>query len=204
MPGHSSFICIATVDLTAREEIERLLAYSFRESPERLAHILRVARFTEEVLKSLPASVLAPSAHDQILRASLLHDIGYLPELKHYLSEHTPYEVTGWHPIDGANYLRHRKEPLLAELIEGHSNSLEVTELRGFPPFTPSEQLGAKIITYCDVQTGPTGEPIDYHQRLEEIRNRKGEDSISYRAHKNAKHRIEAILGEINALRETS
>src|SRR5262249_13493318 len=55
--------------------------------------------------------------------AAWLHDIGYSPDLV----------VTGFHPIDGARYLRdvQRAEPALCGLVAYHSCAINEAEERG-------------------------------------------------------------------------
>ena len=133
-------------------------------------------------------------------RAALLHDIGYLPAIGDYLREYTHHSPTGWHPIDGAQFLRARGEGRLASLIEGHGNSLEVAQLKQLPLNTISRDLAADIITFCDCQTDPSGNRVSYESRLEEIRIRKGPDSLAFRAHEQASERIRSIISRIEAL----
>ena len=65
---------------------EMLLA---EELPRRWRHVRSVARRARWVAKKLSLS-------DDLVAAAWLHDIGYAPELVD----------TGFHPLDGARYLR--------------------------------------------------------------------------------------------------
>ncbi len=55
--------------------------------------------------------------------AAWLHDIGYSPELVE----------TGFHPLDGARYLRdvHGADPVLCRLVANHSCAVIEAEERG-------------------------------------------------------------------------
>lgn len=189
------------LDLHSVTALRKFIENSFSNSPKRKAHILAVATYCKEVAERI--SLLHPELPcdpDEAERAGLLHDIGYLPEIETYLDQHGTSRFVDWHPIDGANYLRARSEERLADLIEGHGNSLEVAKLQDLPLFTPSKDLIAKIVTYCDSQTGPTGERVTYRERLEEIRSRKGPSSIASRAHEASAATIMDLIEEVNEL----
>ncbi len=58
-----------------------------------------------------------------LIAAAYLHDIGYAPSLK----------KTGFHPLDGANYvLQALGNRLLASLVAYHSEAQFEAELRGY------------------------------------------------------------------------
>lgn len=110
-----------------------------------------------------------------------LHDIGYTPAIAR--------AGTGFHPLDGARYLRdtERAGPVLCRLVAHHSRALDgAAELgladdlsREFPD--PPEGL-ADALTYCDMTTGPDGQPVPVEQRLAEIRVRYGPGHVVTRA----------------------
>jgi hypothetical protein len=107
--------------------------------------------------------------------AGWLHDIGYLPELAE----------TGFHPLDGARYLRdvHGADPVLCRLVANHSCAVVEAEERGllrelaeeFPVLNSG--LG-DALTYCDMTTSPTGGSVPVGQRLAEIRQRYGPTDV--------------------------
>jgi HD superfamily phosphodiesterase len=74
-----------TIDDAARLAEERLAEVL----PRRWRHVRSVARRARWVAKEL-------ALPDDLLTAAWLHDIGYAPELAE----------TGFHPLDGARYLR--------------------------------------------------------------------------------------------------
>jgi hypothetical protein len=112
-----------------------------------------------------------------------LHDIGYSPELAQ----------TGFHPLDGARYLRdaHLADPVLCSLVAHHSCAVLEAEERGlagelcreFP--APSMVLN-DALAYCDMTTDPSGNTISVRDRLAEIRERYGPHSIVTRFTHNA------------------
>jgi hypothetical protein len=192
---------LALLDIYSVDALRKCIDAGFKDSPKRRDHIFSVADFAKETALALVRR--QPQYTSELTKtecAALLHDIGYLPAIREYLDHHTEFRSTQWHPIDGANYLRARGAPALADAIEGHGNSLEVAQQKGLPLFTPSSSLLAKVVTYCDSQTGPTGERVSYTERLEEIRLRKGDTSTSYQAHREAKSRVESIIHEIQEL----
>src|SRR5689334_8725082 len=56
-----------------------------------------------------------------LIAAAYLHDIGYAP----------PLRKTGFHPIDGAYYLRSQGQERLASLVAHHSEAQFEAQLRG-------------------------------------------------------------------------
>src|ERR1700690_2256432 len=96
--------------------------------PRRWAHVQGVAAQARSV-----APILGDDA-DLLEAAAWLHDIGYSPELAD----------TGFHPLDGARYLRHVEQPdsRLCRLVGNPSCAILEAEERGladvlsyeFPP----------------------------------------------------------------------
>src|SRR2546427_9810908 len=86
--------------------------------------------------------------------AAYLHDIGYAPELKE----------TGFHPLDGARYLRSLGYERLASLVAHHSEARFEAQLRGheheLAAFPRERSAIADALTYCDITTGSTGQPV--------------------------------------------
>jgi hypothetical protein len=142
---------------------EQLLAEPL---PNRWAHSRGVG------LKARELRDLAGEHADVLEAAAFLHDIGYAPELK----------VTGFHPLDGARYLRDTTDApeLLCLLVANHTCALVEASERGldeplakeFPiGESPDPELVAAI-TYCDLSVGPTGIPTTADQRIAEILSR--------------------------------
>jgi len=118
---------------------------------------------------------------DLIEAAAWLHDIGYAPGLA----------VTGFHPLDGARYLRDCQDaaPVVCVLVAHHTGAVFEAEERGLSgpllaefPFHDglTEQMTA--VTYCDLTTGPRGERLCPDERIAEIFSRYRPDSPVYRA----------------------
>jgi HD superfamily phosphodiesterase len=137
--------------------------------PRRWAHVQGVAAQARSL-----APILGDDA-DLLEAAAWLHDIGYSPDLAD----------TGFHPLDGARYLRdvQHADPALYRLVANHSCAIIEAEERGlanvlsieFP--APAPMLN-DALAYCDMTTTPTGEVVDVHERLAEIVERYGPHDV--------------------------
>ena len=145
----------------ARRLAERHLAGPL---PLRWSHVQGVAVRAEHVAAVLeePATVL--------VSAAWLHDIGYAP----------PLAWTGFHPLDGARYLRRiGVEERVVRLVAHHSAALLEAEERGLADDLVSEfpceiSPTADALWYCDLTTGPEGQQMTLEARLTEIKDRYG------------------------------
>ena len=158
-------------------DTERFIRQSF--SGRRLAHILKVA---DQVSKSLSNTPCLKGFTGLGRCAALLHDVGYLETL----------QDTGFHPIDGARFLQSIGAPDLAAFIICHSHAAEYARLANLPSIPISLHPIASVITFWDVRVAPGGKILSYEQRLEDIRNRHGEESLTWKAHMKAMDRIQA------------
>ncbi|WP_329117483.1 HD domain-containing protein [Streptomyces sp. NBC_01465] len=120
------------------------------------------------------APILGEDA-DLLEAAALLHDIGYAPDLA----------KTGFHPLDGARYLRDvaRADERIVHLVAHHSCSWMEAEARGMRaeleaefPREPASLNDA--LCYCDMNTTPDGTPTNPVDRVNEIAGRYGPDSL--------------------------
>ncbi|WP_327235736.1 HD domain-containing protein [Streptomyces sp. NBC_01317] len=150
-------------------------AYPLAESllaeplPRRWKHCLGVA----ERARSL-APVLGTDA-DLMEATAVLHDIGYSPDLV----------KTGFHPLDGARYLRetaHADERVVS-LVAHHSCAWMEAEARGLreeleAEFARERAHLADALCYCDMNTTPDGIATNPVDRVNEIAGRYGADSL--------------------------
>jgi hypothetical protein len=136
--------------------------------PRRWAHVQGVAR---------RASVVAPlfSVDDceLLVGAALLHDIGYAPELV----------STGFHPLDGARYLRCVGGPdRLVSLVAHHSRAILEAELRGLSDelaeFEDEKTALRDALWWADMTTTPDGGKTTVADRVAEIESRYGPDNL--------------------------
>ena len=145
---------------------EQLARALLQESlPRRWAHVQGVAARARSLAPVLGADAGLLEA------AGWLHDIGYAPGLA----------ATGFHPLDGARYLRDARHAgtLLCLLVAHHSCAIIEAGERGLAgilslEFEPAPQELSSVLTYCDITTSPDGEHVSARRRLAEIQQRYG------------------------------
>ena len=145
----------------ARELARELLAEAL---PRRWAHVQGVARQAEHA-----AAVLGEPGRS-LVAAAWLHDIGYAPGLK----------GTGFHPLDGARYLRRvGMDEEVVRLVAHHSYALLEAAGHGLDgelatEFPLPDPVLADALCFSDMTTSPDGEAVEPHDRLIEIQARYG------------------------------
>jgi putative nucleotidyltransferase with HDIG domain len=137
--------------------------------PTRWAHVQGVGHTAEDI-----AHIVGDDA-ELLICAAWLHDIGYAPDLN----------KAGFHPLDGARYLRdvERADERLIRLVANHSCALIEARNRGLADelageFPSAADLVLDALTYCDMTTSPTGAPTDLDQRLAEAFQRYGDGHL--------------------------
>jgi HD domain len=155
--------------------------------PRRWAHTQGVAAQARSIV-----AILGDGDDADLLEAAAwLHDIGYSPDLV----------ITGFHPLDGARYLRDAQDgsDMLCRLVAHHSCAIIEAKARGlaseltreFP--SPHRDLDDALI-YCDMTTGPDGQALPVETRLADIYARYGPDDLVSRSIRRASPRlIEAV-----------
>ncbi|MBC2901072.1 HD domain-containing protein [Streptomyces cupreus] len=163
--------------------------------PRRWAHTKGVARRATEL-----AWMLGDVA-ELLMPAAVLHDVGYAPRLA----------VTGFHPLDGARFLRdaHQADDGLLRLVANHSFALLEAEERGLRealerefPLLDDQRL-VDALVWCDMTTTPDGEPTNAGSRLAEIESRYGSESLVGRFIRRASPEILAAAARVEAELET-
>ena len=159
--------------------------------PRRWAHSQGVAARAAEV-----GRILGKDA-DLLVAAATLHDVGYAPRLA----------ATGFHPLDGARFLRnqHGAYERLVRLVANHSFALLEAEERGlreelaaeFPLL--DEPLLVDALVYCDMTTTPDGGRTTAEERVAEVVGRYGADSIVGRFIRQASPEIFAAVERVEA-----
>ncbi|GHG83441.1 metal-dependent phosphohydrolase, HD subdomain protein [Streptomyces griseocarneus] len=159
--------------------------------PRRWAHTRGVARRAADL-----GRILGDDA-ELLKAAATLHDVGYAPRLA----------ATGFHPLDGARFLRdeHGADERLVRLVANHSCALLEAEERGlresleaeFPLL--EEPLLVDALVYCDMTTTPDGDPTTARERVAEILCRYGADSIVGRFIRRASPEIFAAVERVDA-----
>ena len=138
--------------------------------PRRWAHVNAVGAKAE----NLGALLFEAPEAEVLTAAAWLHDIGYAPALA----------VTGFHPLDGARWLRAEAYDVrVTNLVANHSCAhLEAWE-RGLASELESEfprevSPVADALWYVDMTTGPDGQDFEVTVRLDEIQVRYGADHV--------------------------
>ena len=149
--------------------------------PDRWAHTQTAAAQAERA-----ASTVAATDRELLLAAAWLHDIGYA----------APLNDTGFHPVDGARYLRGLGAPMrLAALVAHHSEAELLAEARGLldelEPFPRERSPVADALSYADMSAGPTGQCMTITARLADIRARHAAEPPRLKA---ARIRREPVL----------
>ncbi|GLW31873.1 HD domain-containing protein [Actinoplanes regularis] len=148
----------------AYQTAERTLASAL---PRRWSHVRGVAAKARTV-----ASAVGEDA-PLLEAAAVLHDIGYAPDLAR----------TGFHPLDGAYFLRSIDAPeRLVHLVAHHSCAIREARMRGLESelaaFSDEESPLRDALWFCDLTTTPDGEPTTFGERVAEIKHRYGPDNL--------------------------
>ena len=172
---------ITTAD--SRVLAERYLA----ELPRRWRHVQGVGHRAEHVAEAFR---LADGA---LVAAAWLHDIGYGPAVAD----------TGFHPLDGARFLRRiGAGDRVARLVAHHSCAVYEARVRGLEQdllteFAPEESVAYDVLVFCDMTTGPDGEETSFEDRVREVYERYGEGDIA-RALRMAEPCLKAAVDRIS------
>jgi hypothetical protein len=167
-----------------------LAAASLAESlPGRWTHVRAVAGKAENL------RLVVGEDGDLLVAAAWLHDLGYAPSVAD----------TGFHPLDGARFLRDiDADARLCGLVAHHSGARYEARLRDLgrqlAEFRDESSLVRDCLWFCDMTTGPAGNPVTFDQRLAEIRQRYGSDHVVPRAMGAAAREIGAAIGRVSAL----
>ena len=136
----------------------------FPEGAPRYAHIVSAVRIAEQI------EAACGRFDGKLILATLYHDLGYSPQ----------WNVTGFHPVDGAIAARdHGLGEDIVQAILYHSGSwrearLMCPDLDGYYASSclMMEMPLARAVTYCDLHTGPQGQGFALNDRLNDIRHR--------------------------------
>jgi predicted hydrolase (HD superfamily) len=142
------------------------------ETPERLHHSAAVGARARVLAVTVP-----PSATEALIAAAWLHDIGYGSRL----------HDSGFHPLDGALFLRRKGWPeQVCTLVAHHSGSRFVAHVLGLDDrlrqFAFAEDPQSDALTVADNTAGPNGTIMTVDERLREKLTRHGPDSTNARA----------------------
>jgi hypothetical protein len=168
-----------TLEPWAKAQAERLIA----PLGDRWVHVQAVADEARRVGAVLPAQDA-----DLLVAAALLHDVGYAPSLN----------GLGFHPVDGARFVRGHGHERLASLVAHHSGARFEAEERGLveelAAFPVDDGVLMDALTFADMTTGPAGQPMTLDERIDEIRRRYPPDDPVPRAMVRARPLLQAAI----------
>jgi hypothetical protein len=129
-----------------------------------------------------------------VTASAWLHDIGYAPSLRD----------SGFHPLDGARYLRDSEQApdMVRRLVAHHSCASNEAAERGLAAdlareFKPAPRDLTDALTYCDMTTSPDGHYMPVQQRLADIRSRYAPDDPVTRATDRSEPEIIAAVSRV-------
>ncbi len=156
----------------------------------RFHHVAGVAAAAARASVAVPADDV-----DLLVAAAWLHDIGYAPSLTD----------TGFHPLDGARYLRRLGAPdRLCRLVAHHTASPVEAAGRGLldtlmDEFPPEVSATADVLTYADLTTGPDGSPVSALERVTEILVRYPPNHVVHESIQQARPELLDIVDRVDA-----
>ena len=148
--------------------------------PRRWAHTIGVAAAAHTL-----SSDLSPTGRDLLTAAAWLHDIGYAPSLID----------TGFHPLDGARFLRGiGVHPVILSLVAHHTGADSEAYERGLlaelAEFPSVYRPMLDVLTAADLATSPDGSPVEPADRIEEILSRYPPSDPVHRAVTHSRTRL--------------
>jgi hypothetical protein len=162
-----------------------------QELDARLKHSAGVARQIDRVV-----CAVEPEWRPLLKDAAWLHDVGYNAGLA----------LTGFHPLDGARWLRdHHWPAATCRLVAWHTESLEEARLYGLDEelvaeFVPPPPLATAALAWADLTSSPTGERWDAERRLADILDRYPPGSIVHEATRASLPALRAAVRKIEEL----
>ena len=144
---------------------------------------------------ALAGGELALEDRELLASAAWLHDIGYASALVD----------TGFHPLDGARYLRSIGAPdRLCGLVANHTHAWIEAGARGLADqlaaeFPAEDSPVADALTYADMTTGPNGEPMTVEERIGEILQRYAPGHVVHESVRRAAPDLIATVRRVEA-----
>lgn len=138
----------------------------------RLAHVRTAGRLAGRL-----SVLFGPDDAALLVAAAGLHDIGYAPQIAQ----------TGFHPLDGALFLRGEGFPeRLAALVAHHSLAHLTAPMHGVhdlhDQFPSEHSLLADALVWADMHSAPDGREIRAEERLADIAARHTHPHVALRA----------------------
>ncbi|MBU3066437.1 HD domain-containing protein [Nocardia sp. NEAU-G5] len=134
-----------------------------RRLPKRWKHVQGVA-------EQAAAAAGFVDDGDMLVAAAWLHDVGYAPDLV----------KTGFHPVDGATFLRDiGVVERLCALVANHSCAHVEARHREIPLEWTDERTPLRdALWWADMTTTATGERTDLESRIVDVERRYGRDHV--------------------------
>ncbi|WP_082567068.1 HD domain-containing protein [Janibacter sp. Soil728] len=160
------------------------LAMTLLEGVEpRRTHVRGVGELAESAHRKHPDLVAVG-----VVAAAWLHDVGYA----------SLAVKTGFHPFDGANFLRSRGwSPQVCNLVAFHTGSETEAEERGIEKvlisFERPSEPDLDMLTLFDLSVGPEGQSLSPKERVNEILHRyEGHDPVHRAVRRSGRDLIES------------
>jgi hypothetical protein len=166
------------------------VAWAAHETERRLSPLGSRWTHTEGVVARARALASTVPAADRelLVAAAYVHDVGYAADVSD----------SGFHPLDGARWLRARGHERLACLVAYHSGAWFEASARGLASaleeFSEERSAVADMLTYCDLTTDPEGREVTPAARLAEVDSRYGGDSDVSRGMRAAADSLAALV----------
>lgn len=156
----------------------------------RRSHVRGVGRMAER-LHDERADIVSLD----VVAAAWLHDVGYAPAV----------QQTGFHPVDGATFLRNREwSENVCALVAFHTGSRFEARERGLThllnAFQPPLGRSLDVLNYLDLSIGPNGSTISPEDRIEEILDRYDAASPVHVAVTRARRHLLSSVDRVEAL----
>ena len=138
------------------------------------------------------ATRLRLADRELLIAAAWLHDVGYAE----------PLAVTGFHPVDGASWVREQNFPeTVVSLVAYHTAAEVEAEERGLSGalmlFAPPDPILLDALTFSDLSVGPEGGLVETEARVREILSRYPEGHPVHRSVSRSEPRLLATAGRV-------
>lgn len=172
------------------ERAQRVSEARLSALARRWAHVQGVAAAAEQI-----RGRFTTERGDVLVASAWAHDIGYAPCVRD----------TGFHPLDGARFLRDNRfpEPVVS-LVAFHSGAPAEALVRGvagLSEFAPPDSELLDALTFCDLTTGPDGAAVAVRERLDEVLERYAPDHPVHQAVRMSRESLLAAVGRVQAWR---
>lgn len=155
--------------------------------PERWLHVQGVAATAKRFTPLL-------DAWEALVMAGYLHDVGYSPKLPR----------VGFHPLDGARFLRDDGWPdAVVNLVANHSNAEIQARINGFADVLMAEfpydaDLPHRYLQFCDLSVDINGRPVSFDDRLAGMFARHRHNEEMTRHLTEAEPRLRQLMAEVD------